>query len=225
MQLVAGVVQLLIFQHLALLMARAKPLNDVSSPSTDASKCNDSITSIMSQIHLLIMDMHLKAKGLFDTYAHSQSFSSEAISALCHAEHHEFPKFTLISTSTEEDTLNELYKIFQYMNTAMGNITQEQMHLNPRNRALHRELNASKVEIAAVISNLSCVLNKRYKVPEVHMYYKVHKSSNTWTKKTKGCKILRKYEHFLKDANKITSDWEKKGEETQGRSSDTQGNR
>ncbi|KAM4053929.1 leukemia inhibitory factor [Anomaloglossus baeobatrachus] len=215
MQLVAGIVQLLIFQHLALLMARAKPLNDVSSLYTYASKCNGSITSIMSQIHSLIMDMHLKAKERFDTYADCQNFHSVDISTVCHAQHHEFFTFSVNSTSSEEEKLSELYKIFQYMNTAVGNITQDQMNLNPRNRILHLQLNTSKTEIAAVISNLSCVLGKRYNVPKVDVYYNVSAKQKTMEKKKKGCKVLRKYKHFLKKAAEITSDWEMKVEDTQ----------
>ncbi|XP_069817572.1 leukemia inhibitory factor [Dendropsophus ebraccatus] len=219
MQLVAGVVQLLIFQHLALLMARAKPINDVSSLHTHASICNDSITSIMSQIHSLIMDMHLKAKERFDTYAHYQRLDAHQISSLCHAEHSEFPKFSLNRTGSEEEKLSELYKIFQYMSTAMGNITKEQeKDLNSNNRILHKQLNTSKEEIAAVISNLSCVLNKRYKAPKIEVYYKV--SRKTWHKKINGCKVLHKYRHFLTQAANITGDWGNNGEYTQDLSSD-----
>ncbi|KAM3936718.1 leukemia inhibitory factor [Leptodactylus fuscus] len=215
MQLVAGVVQLLIFQHLALLMARAKSLND-------ANKCNDSITSIMSQIHSLIMTMQSYAKERFDIYSNSQNFNNLNVITLCHPEHKEFPKFSLSSSNSEEDTLTQMYKIFHYMNAAMGNITQEQMNLNPKNKNLHSHLNASKGEIAAVISNLSCVLNKRYSVPKIDLHYTMNPSHKIMIQKANGCKILWKYKHFLKQAVNITSDWENKGEYTQDRSSDKQ---
>ncbi|XP_056408249.1 leukemia inhibitory factor isoform X2 [Hyla sarda] len=209
MQLVAGVVQLLIFQHLALLTARAMPL-----------ECNDSITSVMSQIHSQIMNMHLKAKELFDTYTHYQKFTPQNIPHLCHTELSEFPKISL--SNSEEDKLSDLYKIFLYMKTAMGNITQEQeMHQNPNNKYLRKQLNESKGEIAAVISNLSCVLNKRNRVPTVDKYYTM-KSKSTIIRKTKGCKALYNYEHFLIKAAKITSDWGKNEEYTHDPSSDKQ---
>ncbi|XP_073509908.1 leukemia inhibitory factor [Phyllobates terribilis] len=220
MQLVAGIVQLLIFQHLALLMARAKPLNDVSSLYAYASKCNGSITSIMSQIHSLIMNMHLKAKERFDIYAHSQNLHSVNVSTVCHAQHREFFIFSANSTSSEEEKLTELYKIFHYMNTAMGNITQDQMNLNPGNSILHKELNTSKTEIAAVISNLSCVLSKRYNLPKADMYYRINSRERTMEKKKKGCKVLRKYKHFLTQAAEITSDWEVKVGDTRDPSFD-----
>ncbi|XP_066458058.1 leukemia inhibitory factor isoform X2 [Eleutherodactylus coqui] len=209
---VCGVVQLLIFQHLALFLARAHPLNDV------ASKCNGSTTSFMSQIHSLVMDIHMKAKVRFNTYAHCQEFDSKAIVSLCHSGDSNFPTFNVISTSSEEDKLSELYKVFRYMNTAIGNITLEQMELNPKNKTLHKQLNESKIEIAAVLSNLSCALNKRYKVPNIDMYYKT--STSTWFKKTRGCKVLKSYKHFLAQASNITSDWDKKGDYTQDPSFD-----
>lgn len=153
---------------------------------------------------------------------HSQDFRLERINALCPTEHIEFPKFSLHSTSSEEDKLSELYKIFHYMNTSMGNITEDQMDLNPNNKILHQQLNTSKAEIAAVISNLSCVLDKWYKVPKIDMYYTVKYSKTIMLKKIKGCKVLRKYKHFLTQAAEITSDWEKKGEYTQEPSSGEQ---
>ncbi|XP_040272631.1 leukemia inhibitory factor [Bufo bufo] len=209
MQLVAGVVQLLIFQHLALLMARAKSLNGASSLHSHASKCNDNSSSIMSQIHSLIINMHSEAKGRLETYA-NYHFRSADISKVCITKGNEFPEFSVTSTSSEEDKLSELYEVFQYMTTAIGNITQEeQRNLNPSNKNLYEQLNASKIEIAAISSNLFCVLNKRYKVPRVHMYYTIT-SLHAMSKKKRGCKVLKNYKHFLTQAADITRDWNKR---------------
>ncbi|XP_075709501.1 leukemia inhibitory factor [Rhinoderma darwinii] len=215
MQLVTGVVQLLVFQHLALLMARAKPIKDIVSLHTYASKCNDSVTSIMSQIHSQIMDMHSEAKECFDTYARCQNFHSENIINLCDPKDLESSKFSLNRTSSEEDELSEMYKIFHYMNTAIGNITHEQKNLNPKNKSLHQQLNTSKTKIAAVISNLFCVLSKRYKVPQIDMYYTKNSTGPIILKKKNGCKVLNKYKSLLTQAVKITSDWKKNGEYSQ----------
>lgn len=93
------------------------------------------------------------------------------------------------------------------MKAAIGNITLHQMTLNPKSKSLHSQLNTSKAEITAIISNLSCILCRRYHITQVTVHYGMSFPSSTFQRKTMGCKVLKKYKHFLSQAENITDGW------------------
>ncbi|XP_075069299.1 leukemia inhibitory factor [Mixophyes fleayi] len=222
MQLVAGIVQLLILQQWALLTGRANPLNAVKPLCANVSDCNNNLTVIMTQIKLKIKQMHTEAKDLFHTYVDENFSDNMNVSNLCSPDSIDFPKFNVSNTS-EKEKMVELYKIFQYMTAAIANITQDQMNLNPQKKILHSQLNTSKAEITAVISNLSCILCRRYQITEVDVHYGIRFPTNTFSKKKTGCKVLKKYKHFLSQASEMASDWSEEVEYTQDRINKHQG--
>ncbi|XP_018411009.1 PREDICTED: leukemia inhibitory factor [Nanorana parkeri] len=204
MQLLAVIVQLLIFQRWALLLGRAKPLDAVSPLCAHVNECNNNLTAIMEQIQSQIKQMHMEAETLFHTYKH-QNLKSLDVNSLCNPDSLDLPKFNVTDTS-EEEKFVELYKIFQYMKAAIGNIMQHQRTLNPNSKSLQL-LNTSKAEITAIISNLSCILCRRYHITEVIVHYGMSFPSTTFQRKTMGCKVLKKYKHFLSQAENITGGW------------------
>ncbi|XP_063769840.1 leukemia inhibitory factor [Pseudophryne corroboree] len=206
MKLVAGIVQLLIFQQCALVMGRAKPLNAEYPLCANVSNCNNNMTVIMTQIKLKINEMHSEAKCLFDSYVKNQQFDKYNLTSVCNPESIDFPKFN-VANASEEEKMVELYKIFQYMKVAMGNISQEQSELNPLQHHLLSKLNTSKAQIAAVIYNLSCILCRKYQITKVDVHYSMRFPTNTFKKKIRGCKILKKYKHFLLEAANMMNGW------------------
>ncbi|XP_068127599.1 leukemia inhibitory factor [Hyperolius riggenbachi] len=208
MQLLAGIVQLLIFQQWALLMAKAKPLDAVSLLCTNVNECKN-LTGIMAQIKSQITQMHKETGDLYHTYVQSNNFNDKTVKYLCNPDsENDFPKYKLTDGS-EKDKVVELYKVFHYMKTAIVNITKYQKDLNPRKNhgTLHSQLNTSKDGITAVISNLSCILCQRYQLSEVTEHYRMHPPTNGFAKKKMGCKVLKKFEHFLSEATGITDLW------------------
>ncbi|XP_077317334.1 leukemia inhibitory factor [Lithobates pipiens] len=205
MQLLAVIVQLLIFQQWALLLGRAKPLDAASPLCADVNECNKNLTAIMEQIQSQIKQMHTEAGHLLHTYNH-QNLKDLDTNSLCNPESLNLPKFNVTDTSEEEKFI-ELYKIFLYMKAAIGNITLQQMTLNPKSKSLHFQLNTSKAEITAIISNLSCILCRRYHITQVTVHYGMSFPSSTFQRKTMGCKVLKKYKHFLSQAENITGGW------------------
>ncbi|XP_072271375.1 leukemia inhibitory factor [Pyxicephalus adspersus] len=213
MQLLAVIVQLLIFQQWALLLGRAKPLDAASPLCAHVNECNNNLTAIMKQIESQIKQMHTDAGQLLHTYNH-QNLRNLDGNSVCNPDSLDLPKFNVKDTSEEEQFV-ELYKIFQYMKAAIGNITQHQMKLNPQSKNLHVQLNTSKAEITAIISNLSCILCRRYQITEVIVHYGINFPSSTFQKKTMGCKVLKKYKHFLSQAENITDGWFKTADSVQ----------
>ncbi|KAM5191661.1 leukemia inhibitory factor [Mantella aurantiaca] len=201
MQLLAVIVQLLIFQQWALLLGKAKPLDAASPLCAHVNKCNNNLTAIMKQIQSQIKQMHAEAGQLLETY------NEENLKGLgCNSDHLDFPKFNVTDTN-EEEKFVELYKIFQYMKAAMGNIKQHQEGLNPNSYDLHSHLNTSKSGITAIISNLSCILCRRYHITEVIVHYGKSFPQKKFQQKKMGCQVLNKFKHFLSQAENITDGW------------------
>lgn len=134
--------------------------------------------------------------------------------SVCNPDSLDLPKFN-VTKSSKEETFVELYKIFHFMKATIGNITQQQMALNPNSRNLHFHLNTSKDEITAIISNLSCILCRWYDITEVAVKYEMRFPSSIYLRKTIGCKILKYYKHFLSQAENMTDGWLKTADSVQ----------
>ncbi|MEE6516265.1 hypothetical protein FKM82_025560 [Ascaphus truei] len=175
------------------------PANSAGSICRNLSFCDNNTTNTLRQIHSQILMLNASAKVLYDTYILYQNFDIYLHPNICDAHSLDFPKFNLSNASDKEEMV-EMYKIFNYLTAALGNVTKDQMKLNPKNEDLHRYLQNTTNIIKAIISNLTCTLCKRFQVTDVNVYYGKSSPNSKFEKKKKGCQVLKKYKHFIAHA-------------------------
>ncbi|XP_053555814.1 leukemia inhibitory factor [Bombina bombina] len=198
MALYQGIVQLLFLQYWHVVIGGAIPLNLAGQICTKITDCKSDNSLIRHQIQKQLLLLNSSAGTLYDTYVHCQGFHPN-LNIVCNKSYGDFPKYNL-SKASEEEKLVEMFKIFTYMTAALGNITTQQKQLNPKQHHLLKNLTRTLSSINAIISNLSCVLCKKYHVTDVNVYYGKYPSSNPFEQKQMGCQVLRIYKHFISEA-------------------------
>ncbi|KAG8455624.1 hypothetical protein GDO86_001723 [Hymenochirus boettgeri] len=195
------IVQFLLLHGWCLLLITAMPLHFDENICSNTSDCNDNTTQIGCQIHYKLKELASEARHLFDLYVEGQGFNRLKVDQICDIVNVHFPKFDVNNTS-EKEKMVELFQIFSYLNASVGNITKDQKELNPKKEKMLRELNKTLYGIKGILSNLSCFLCKRYHVTHVNVHYGTPSAHNKLDQKLKGCKVLKKYKHFIMEAAK-----------------------
>ncbi|XP_029427071.1 leukemia inhibitory factor [Rhinatrema bivittatum] len=190
--LLAGALHFLFLHHLRLVVSRVLPWTFQSLNCENLGVCgNNTRQQLQSQVRIL----NDSASILYDTYVSRQGFD-KSVDEICRPTGIDFPNFHL--NGKDKERMVELYKVFTYMNTSLGNITRDQSDLNPEARDLLALLNNSSAFIRGVISNLTCRLCKKYKVTDVDVSYgSSTRGSKIFQKKKRGCQVLRKYVHVI----------------------------
>ncbi|XP_018099482.2 leukemia inhibitory factor-like isoform X2 [Xenopus laevis] len=194
-----GIVQLLILQCWCLLIITAMPLDIKDEICLNSNNCNDNTTYIWHQIHNKIKELASGAKHLYEKYYEGQGFNSNTVDKICDPVIVHFPKFNATNSSEKEKAI-ELFSIFSYVSAALGNITNVQNEINSKNKLLLSELEKTLSGVKGILSNLSCFLCKKYHVYHVSVYYGPPLPRSRFDQKAQGCKMLKKYKHFIHQA-------------------------
>ncbi|XP_069475400.1 leukemia inhibitory factor isoform X2 [Ambystoma mexicanum] len=170
------------------------PLDSSSPICQGLHSCGD---HIQNQLQRQVRRLNMSADHLFKTYVAFQEFNTEDVPALCNAHFSDFPGFNASETAQGKRAVG-LYKVFVYLNTSLGNITQQQRVLHPHAQSLIDQLGNTTAIIKAVLSNLTCLLCNHFGVTEVDLYYgePAHK---IFEQKKKGCQVLNGYRQFIAD--------------------------
>ncbi|XP_078522123.1 leukemia inhibitory factor isoform X2 [Lissotriton helveticus] len=198
MHFLSGALPILLLHHLKLVAARALP-HDSSSPiCQDLRHCGDNIPA---QLHRQFKMLNVSANLLFQTYVSYQNFNTEDVHALCNPHSTDFPAFNASRFDHQERAV-QLFQIFVYLNSTLGNITQEQTMLNSNAQDLLDLLGNTTAIIKAVISNLTCSLCNHFHVTSVDLYYG-KPARQIFDQKKKGCRVLHKYTQFISEVTNI----------------------
>ncbi|KAM9621922.1 leukemia inhibitory factor-like [Trichechus inunguis] len=94
--------------------------------------------------------------------------------------------------------LIKLYHIITYLDTSLDNITRDQKSLNPQDQNLHSKLNFTAAIMQKLLSNILCLLSKKYQVGHVDASYDPNTSGkDVFQKKLPGCHLLFKYKQVI----------------------------
>ncbi|XP_069070718.1 leukemia inhibitory factor [Pleurodeles waltl] len=141
--------------------------------------------------------LNVSANLLFQTYVSYQKFSPEDMHVLCNPHSTDFPTFNA-SRANHRERVVQLFQIFAYLKSTLGNITQEQTILNSNAQDLLDLLGNTTAIIKAVISNLTCRLCNHFHVTSVDIYYG-KPARQIFDQKKKGCRVLHKYTQFISE--------------------------
>uniref|UniRef100_A0A803K3U8 Leukemia inhibitory factor n=2 Tax=Xenopus tropicalis TaxID=8364 RepID=A0A803K3U8_XENTR len=197
-----GIVQLLILQCWCLLIITAMPLDFKGNICSNSNDCNDNTTYIWHQIHNKITELASGARHLFEKYTEVQGLSDK-VDQICDPVIVHFPKFNATNSSEKEKAI-ELFSIFSYVSTALSNITNLQNKISSKKTPLLNELEKTFSGVKGILSNLSCFLCKKYHVTHVSVHYGPPLPSGKLPQKAHGCKVLKKYKHFIHQAVNAT---------------------
>ncbi|XP_007952160.1 leukemia inhibitory factor-like [Orycteropus afer afer] len=128
---------------------------------------------------------------------HSQGepFAS-MVDVLCNHDLMDFPSFH--ADGKRKNKLVELYHIFSYLGSSLGNILQYQRTLNPSDQNLHSKLSSSVGTMRGILSNVFCHLCNKYHVGHMDVAPVSDTSAmSTFENKRLGCRLLGKYKQVI----------------------------